>query len=53
MNTAVAAENNETANPEYMVNGMKFIVSPVYKDGGNETIGTALIRLIKAEVEKT
>jgi hypothetical protein len=52
MADTVADEENIGVKSEYMVNGVRFIVAPVFKDGGSETIKSVLLRLIKSEVER-
>lgn len=34
----------------YMIDGKKFIVTPVFREDGNETFGSILMRLMKSEV---
>jgi len=36
----------------YKVSGKTFIVEPRFKESGDETIGTILLRLMKADSEK-
>jgi len=42
-----------TETTEYTVDKMKFIVSPSFKSEGSETLKAILLRLIKAETEKS
>ena len=34
----------------YMINGKRFIVTPVFREDGHETFGSILMRLMKSEV---
>lgn len=51
--------NNDTFNKdnkkdrEYTVQGMKFIVTPVFKESGNATIKSVIVNLLKAEAFKS
>ena len=33
----------------YMIDGKKFIVTPVFREDGRETLGSILMRLMKSE----
>ena len=44
--------NQSQISTTYKVDGKIFIVEPRFKESGNETIGTILIRLIKSDSEK-
>lgn len=34
----------------YMIDGKKFIVTPVFREDGQETFGSILIRLMKSDI---
>ena len=34
----------------YMIDGKKFIVKPVFREDGQETFGSILIRLMKSDI---
>ena len=50
--TAQSAAQKNALNKEatYMVNGRRFVVTPVFRDDGRETFGSMLLRLMKSEV---
>ena len=50
-------ENKQTSEAKsmkkvttYMIDGKKFIVTPVFREDGHETFGSILMRLMKSEV---
>ena len=51
------AENKQTLETKamkkvttYMIDGKKFIVTPVFREDGHESFGSILMRLMKSEV---
>ena len=51
-NPGVSGRNRLEDSTTYKVGGRTFIVEPRFKQSGDETISTILIRLIKSDVEK-
>ena len=47
-----SGRNSLEKTSTYKVDGRAFIVEPVFKRTGNETIGTVLVKLMKADTEK-
>lgn len=43
--------NDNNTCHDYTVEGIKFVVTPVFHKNGNETVKTILTKLIKAEIE--
>mgnify|MGYP004469369411 FL=1 len=37
----------------YQINGRSFIVQPVFKENGTNTLGSVLLRLMQADCEKS
>lgn len=55
-NKAVYMESNRASEANfmkevttYMIDGKKFIVTPVFREDGRETFGSILMRLMKSE----
>lgn len=52
-NAPGTTERNLEKTSTYNVDGRAFIVEPVFKKTGRETIGTVLVKLMKADAENS
>ena len=48
-----ACSNPLEQETTYQIDGRSFVVQPVFKEAGSNTLGVILLRLMRSEFEKT